>query len=273
MQETQSETEQNVAVETDTPGSITNSSRHSSRRFSFRQSTAKVSGVGNSSHHSFSVSHGQPTETGLSEKAGEELEVPLPKVPLRRLAYLNKPEIPVLLLGTIAAVANGTILPFFGLMLSKMVNTFYEPADELRKDSRFWALIFVALGVSSFLITPLRSYFFAIAGEKLIKRMRLVCFEKMIHMEVSWFDEAEHSSAALGARLSTDAASIRALVGDALGLMVQNIATAVAGLLIAFGANWQLSLIILVLLPILALNGYLQLKFLQGFTADGKVCS
>ncbi|KAK7293286.1 hypothetical protein RJT34_16149 [Clitoria ternatea] len=133
-----------------------------------------------------------------------------------------------------------------------------------------WALIFVVLGVSSFLISPSKSYFFAVAGEKLIKRLRLICFEKIIRMEVSWFDEAEHSSAALGARLSTDVASIRALVGDALGLLVQNVATAIVGLVIAFHASWRLSLIILVLLPLLALNGYLQMKFIQGFAADGK---
>ncbi|XLR28358.1 hypothetical protein S83_056258 [Arachis hypogaea] len=257
LQETNSEAEQNFFVETENLESTINSSRHSSQRFSFRNSTTHVSGVGNS----------KDDKVALSEDTNSKQP---PKIPIRRLAKLNKPEIPVLILGTIAAVANGIILPFFGFMVSKMVNIFYEPADELRKDSRSWAYVFVALGVSAFFINPLRSYFFSVAGEKLVKRMRLICFEKMINMEVSWFDEAEHSSAALGSRLSTDAASIRALVGDALGLMVQNIAAAVAGLVIAFQANWQLSLIILVLLPILALNGILQMKFLQGFTADGK---
>ena len=50
-------------------------------------------------------------------------------------------------------------------------------------------------------------------------------------MEVSWFDEPENSSGAIGARLSADAASVRALVGDALGLLVQNFATVLAGLM------------------------------------------
>jgi len=98
-----------------------------------------------------------------------------------------------------------------------------------------------------------------------------MCFEKVVNMEVSWFDEPEHSSGAIGARLSADAASVRALVGDALGLLVQNLATAIAGLLIAFLANWQLSLIILVLIPLMGLNGYIQIKFLKGFSADAKV--
>ena len=98
-----------------------------------------------------------------------------------------------------------------------------------------------------------------------------MCFSKVVHMEVSWFDESENSSGAIGARLSTDAAAVRALVGDALGLLVQNIATAIAGLLIAFLANWILAFIVLALIPLIGLNGYIQMKFMKGFSADAKV--
>ena len=62
-------------------------------------------------------------------------------------------------------------------------------------------------------------------------------------------------------------------MGDALGLLVQNIATAIAGLVIAFEACWQLAFITLALVPLLALNGYVQLKLLKGFGTDSKVCS
>jgi ATP-binding cassette subfamily B (MDR/TAP) protein 1 len=100
-----------------------------------------------------------------------------------------------------------------------------------------------------------------------------MCFEKIIHMEVGWFDKAENSSGALGARLSTDAASIRTLVGDALGLLVQDISTVITALVISFEANWQLSLIIIVLLPLLFVNGHFQIKSMQGFNTDAKVCA
>lgn len=40
-------------------------------------------------------------------------------------------------------------------------------------------------------------------------------------MEIGWFDEAENSSGTIGARLSADAATVRALVGDALGFLVK----------------------------------------------------
>lgn len=60
-------------------------------------------------------------------------------------------------------------------------------------------------------------------------------------------------------------------MGDALALIVQNIATVVAGLIIAFSANWILALIVLALSPLIVMQGYLQTKFLTGFSADAKV--
>ncbi|KAG1370990.1 putative ABC transporter B family member 4 [Cocos nucifera] len=95
-------------------------------------------------------------------------------------------------------------------------------------------------------------------------------FEKVINMEIEWFDKPENSSGTIGARLSANAATVRSLVGDALALVVQNAANMVSGLLIAFLANWQLSLIILALIPLIGLNGYIQMKFVKGFNADAK---
>lgn len=75
----------------------------------------------------------------------------------------------------------------------------------------------------------------------------------------------------MGARLSTDASTVKSLVGDSLALIVQNIATVLAGLVIAFTANWILAIVILLVLPLVGLQGFLQMKFYQGFSADAKV--
>jgi ATP-binding cassette, subfamily B (MDR/TAP), member 1 len=152
-----------------------------------------------------------------------------------------------------------------------MIKTFYEPFDEMKKDSKFWAVMFMLLGFASLLVVTAQSYFFSVAGYKLIQRVRLLCFEKVVSMEVGWFDEPQNSSGAVGARLSADAASVRTIVGDALGLLVMNLAAALAGLIIAFVASWKLALIILVLIPLIGLNGYVQMKSMKGFSADAKV--
>ncbi|KAI3944321.1 hypothetical protein MKW92_005790 [Papaver armeniacum] len=255
------------------------SRRQSSPRLSLLGSISRGSyRVGSSSRHSFQVSFGVPAGLNVHETVpADDPSLPTPpneeapQFPLRRLAYINKPEIPVLLLGVVAAGISGVVFPIFGILFSKMIKTFFEPPEELKKDARLWALIFLLLATVSFFASSASMYFFAVAGCRLIKRVRSMCFEKVLYMEVGWFDEPENSSGAIGARLSADAAAVGGIVGDTLALLVQNLASAISGLIIAFTASWELALIILVMLPLVGINGYVQIKFLTGFSADAKL--
>jgi len=226
------------------------------------------------------------------------------------LVKLNEPEVPVLVLGSFAAAIHGLTLPVFGLLLSSSVNTFFKPPDVLRTDSMFWSFLFVGLGIVGLVAMTLQNYLFGIAGGKLIERIRSMAFNKVVHQEISWFDHPSNSwyveviitsnykrqnkhaimsyinsfnssnskkkygfpcSGAVSARLATDASTARSLVGDNLSLIVQNIATITTGLAIAFTANWILAFVILAVSPLLLLQGYLQTKFVEGFSADAKV--
>nr|CAB3478029.1 unnamed protein product [Digitaria exilis] len=76
---------------------------------------------------------------------------------------------------------------------------------------------------------------------------------------------------ALGAKLSVDALNVRRLVGDNLALITQVISTLITGFVIAFVADWKLTLIILCAMPLSGAQGYAQVKFLKGFSQDAKV--
>ncbi|KAH0717742.1 hypothetical protein KY285_013773 [Solanum tuberosum] len=253
-----------------------NLSRSSSQRLSaMRRSTSQ-----GSSRHSFTLNYTVPGLIGIHEaEIGDEDKQKEDKgslkkrknVSIRRLAGLNKPELPYLLLGSLAAIIHGLIFPLFGLLLSTAIKIFFYPPQKLRSESRFWALMYFGLGVVTLLVVPFQNYLFGVAGGKLIERIRSMTFKKVVHQEISWFDDPAHSSGAIGARLSTDASTVRTLMGDALALIVQNIATVVAGLVIAFTANWILALIILLVMPLIGVQGFLQTKMYKGFSADAKV--
>ncbi|XP_078435341.1 ABC transporter B family member 3-like isoform X2 [Wolffia australiana] len=193
-----------------------------------------------------------------------------PPPSLSRLAAINKPEIPILLLGAVSAAVAGVMMPLMGLILSNATKSFFKPPSMLRSDTRFWALMFIVLGLVSMVAYPSMTFLFAVAGARLINRVRMKAFERVVHMEAAWFDEECNSSGIIGARLSADANMVRGLVGDALALLAQNVATLFTGLVFAFVANWQLSLVLLALLPMIGLNGCLQVKFIKGFSADAK---
>ncbi|KAJ4835577.1 hypothetical protein Tsubulata_007808 [Turnera subulata] len=250
------------------------SSRPLSQAWSLKRSTTGGSTTG-SHHSSFNVPLGLTTGLSVHDSAPDETddyppaEKP-PKVPISRLASLNMPEIPVLAAGTIVACVNGAVLPLFGVLISNAIKTFFEPPHELRKDSKFWALMFMTLGLTTFVLSPVRTYLFSVAGSKLIQRIRSVCFEKVVNMEISWFDEPEHSSGAIGARLSSDAAIVRTLVGDQLASIVQDGASTLIAIVIAFTASWQLAFIILALIPLIGCSEIIQIRFMKGFSADSK---
>ncbi|MCO5550954.1 hypothetical protein L7F22_004449 [Adiantum nelumboides] len=203
-------------------------------------------------------------ETGERRKAA-------PEVSIFRLASLNKPEAPIFALGVSAAVANGCIFPVYGLLMSSIIKVFFEPRDQLTKDANFWALMFLVIACVAFIVLPVQMICFGIGGNRLIQRVRQLTFEKVLRQEISWFDESDNASGAISARLSGDAAQVRAIVGDTLSLAVQNFATIVAALAIAFSASWLLSLVVLAIVPLLGLQGLAHVKFMKGFSADAKV--
>ncbi|XP_027187861.1 ABC transporter B family member 9-like isoform X2 [Cicer arietinum] len=242
----------------------------STQRTSFVRSISQTSSA--SLRHSQSL-RGLSAEIELTDiKQGQLDNKRKPnRVSIMRLAKLNKPEVPVMLLGTIAAIINGVLFPMFGLLFSSAISVFYKPPEQQRKESRFWSLLYVGLGLVSLVVLPLQNYLFGIAGGKLIERIRSLTFEKIVHQEISWFDEPANSSGAVGARLSTDASTVKGLVGDTLALIVQNISTLTTGLVIAFTANWILAFVVLIVSPMVLIQGLLQMKFLKGFSADAKV--
>jgi ATP-binding cassette subfamily B (MDR/TAP) protein 1 len=154
---------------------------------------------GNSNRYSFKNPLGLSVE--LHENriiGGEETEglsdvVVLKKAPIGRLFKLNMPEVPVLLLGSIAASVHGVVFPLFGILMSGIIKSFYEPPDKMRKDTSFWALISVVLGITCLISVPAQYFLFAVAGGKLIERIRALSFQSIVRQEIAWFDNASNS--------------------------------------------------------------------------------
>ncbi|EMS62269.1 ABC transporter B family member 4 [Triticum urartu] len=240
---------------------------------SFRRSTSKGSSFGHSGTHPY-PDPCDPMEFNNDqdlEESADKISSDRKKAPIGRLFYLNKPEAPVLALGSIAAAMHGAILPVYGILISSAIKTFYEPPAELLKDSRFWASMFAMLGACALVLIPIEYFLFGLAGGKLVERIRSLTFRSVMHQDINWFDKPEHSSGAIGARLSTDALNVKRLVGENLALNVQTISTIIVGFTIAMVANWKLALIITVVVPLVGFQAYAQMKFLKGLNKNAKL--
>eukprot|EP00873_Tetraselmis_striata_P012568 jgi/Tetstr1/432832/TSEL_022182.t2 len=200
--------------------------------------------------------------------AAEEEEKPKP-VSMGRLLKLNAREWPLMVLGVTSSMGLGSTMPLFAVALSSIIAVFYNPdPEDMKRKADLWAGIFGLVGLGSFICTLVQQASLGIMGARLSSRVRVMLFEAMLKQEVGWFDRDENNSGSLTARLGTDATYVRGAVGDAAGLLFQNVTTFAVGFTIAFINGWKMTLVIIAAVPLIVISGLIQAKIGQGFT-DG----
>lgn len=111
-----------------------------------------------------------------------------------RLAAMNKPELPIFIIGTAGALGNGCTFPVFGLLLSNAIFSFYLPTPhEIRRKANFWALMYLILAIGILIVAPTQIFSFGLIGQRLIRRLRKMTFERVLRNEIGWFDDDDNA--------------------------------------------------------------------------------
>ena len=213
-------------------------------------------------------------QESAKEKAADDLtqEEANVKVGFKRLAQLNKPELPAIISGVFGAAVMGMLFPIFALALASLIGGFYgfggaedevmtdAEKDYITSNTQKWSLVYMGMGFAALFGAIIQSYSFNYMGQRLAQRVRVLMMAALLRQEVGFFDKESNSSGALTSRLSSDAMAVRGQFGDTMGLVVQNLTTLAAGLIIAGINSWRMMLVVMSTIPILAIATTIQTK-------------
>ncbi|RWR74321.1 ABC transporter [Cinnamomum micranthum f. kanehirae] len=169
-----------------------------------------------------------------------------------RLLQMNSPEFKEASFGSLGAIGFGAVQPLSSYCMGSIASVYFlKDNEDIKSQTRYYCFLFLGIAFVCIVTNLIQHYNFAIMGERLIKRVREKMLGKMLTFEMGWFDRDENTSAAICARLATEAHIVRSLIGDRLSLLLQASATAFLSFSLGIFIAWRLAIVMIAIQPLI----------------------
>jgi len=154
-------------------------------------------------------------------------------------------------LGFLCSVVSGCVYPLMAFYFAKSFEDLgAQLGPDYMKGVRDLAFVFLYLGTGGFVFLVAQAFFLEVAASDATTDFKIQWFNALLRQDMAYYDIKDVSSQATV--VSSNASKFKRGVGRKLGEGIQFTVTVIGGFVYAFYESWEVSLIILAVVPLMA---------------------
>ncbi|XP_068649595.1 ABC transporter B family member 10-like [Aristolochia californica] len=188
---------------------------------------------------------------------------------LKLFAFADFYDYVLMFIGSLGACVHGASIPVFLIFFGKLINiigvAYLFPASVSHEVTKY-ALDFVYLGLVILFSSWTEVACWMHTGERQAAKMRLAYLRSMLSQEIRIFD-TEASTGEFIAAITSDVLIIQDAISEKVGNFIHYISRFLVGFTIGFLRVWQISLVTLSIVPLIAIAGGIYAYIATGLIA------
>ncbi|KAL3499944.1 hypothetical protein ACH5RR_039037 [Cinchona calisaya] len=209
---------------------------------------------------------GNPTEELKKEK---EKEKPRKVSLIKLFKFADAYDYFLMFVGSIGACIHGASVPVFFIFFGKVIDViglaFLFPSEASHKVAKY-SLDFVYLSVVILFSSWTEVACWMHTGERQAAKMRMAYLRAVLNQEISLFD-TEASTGEVISAITSDIIIVQDAISEKVGNFMHYISRFLGGFAIGFIRVWQISLVTLSIVPVIALAGGVYAYVVTGLIA------